>query len=62
MKNHIDKVFNLIGYIGIALLLVVMYKIFFDWDDQFYSGLLFIGLILIQSNINFLKRVRKQNK
>ncbi|CAM3293960.1 hypothetical protein FITA111629_14950 [Filibacter tadaridae] len=62
MKNHMDKIFNLIGYIGVVLLLVVMYKIFFDWDDQFYSGVLFIGLILILSNINFLKKVRKLNK
>lgn len=59
MSENKSKVFNLLGYIGVIFVLVVMQKLFFDFDNQLYSGLLFVGLILLINNITFLKRERK---
>lgn len=47
---------NLLGYIGVILILVVIYKLFFDYNNQFYSGILFIGVLLLIYNVQLLKK------
>ncbi|MEK3953832.1 MULTISPECIES: hypothetical protein [unclassified Psychrobacillus] len=47
---------NLLGYIGVILILVVIYKLFFGYNNQFYSGILFIGVLLLIYNVQLLKK------
>ena len=51
---------NILGYVGVLLVFFVMTKLYFDLYDQFLSGILFIGLMLLINNIQFLKRKRKK--
>ncbi|MEK3953199.1 hypothetical protein [Psychrobacillus sp. FSL K6-1464] len=47
---------NVLGYIGVILISVVIYKLFFDYNNQFYSGILFIGVLLLIYNAQLLKK------
>jgi len=56
LSKYSNSFFGILGYLGVILIMFVMYKVFFEFSNQLYSGVLFVGLLFLITNIQYLKK------